>query len=148
MRLDEIATNKIQYQYAGGDFEDDDDFDYVQGNREAYNLADKAGLNILRDKEPFVYTSLRGKVIGCLFVTDSNQKYSFDIVVSPKFRNLGIGSKLVDIAIQEYNERKPAYNEYDYNIDVVSPSMKSILLKKGFSVLQELGSSHWIMGQG
>jgi hypothetical protein len=147
MKINEVIQTNIQYVFAGGEPEDADEFDYVTAGKVAYDLADKAGLNILRDKEPFIYATYNGKTVGCLFVTESNQKYSFDVVINPKFQNKGIGTKLVDFAIQEYNSRVDAFDNYDYNIDVVSPIMKSILLKKGFSVLKELSPTRWLMGK-
>ena len=145
MKITEVTDNKIEYVWSEGDF-DEDEYDRDAFYRESYALANTSGMNILRDKSPSCYAVSKGHAVGCLFVTDSNDKYSFDIVVSPKFQNQGIGAKLADFAVQEYNQRKDAYDDYDYSIDVINPSMKSILLKKGFVVLKDLGASRWLMG--
>jgi ribosomal protein S18 acetylase RimI-like enzyme len=147
MKIIEVTANKIEYIWAEGDFFDEDEHDRDAFYRESYALATASGMNILRDNSPSCYAVSKGHAVGCLFVKDSNDKYSFDIVVSPKFQNQGIGSKLADFAVQEYNQRREGYDNYDYSIDVINPSMKSILLKKGFVVLKDLGPTRWLMGK-
>lgn len=140
------TASAVRYFWPDSEDDEEDTGDTCSFYTQAYTLAKDSGLNILRDKDPACYALDGERVVGCLFVTDSNQKFSFDIAVDPKFRNKGIGTKLIDMGIQEYEQRKEAFDDYSYSLDVINPSMKKILERKGFQVDEDLGN-RWVMSK-
>ena len=141
------ATVKLRYVTPDPEGLDDEEEDQGDLYNQSHALAQSQGLNILRDKDPSCFVLDGKRLVGCLFVTDSSTKFSFDIVVDPRYQGQGVGSRLTDMAIQEYNERAGAYDDYEYEIDVVNPTMKRILECKGFRVLEKVGESRWLMGK-
>ena len=110
----------------------EDDGNYY--SLEAERIAKEVGINAyhLRDNT-LSQVALEGdKVAGALWTNISANLFSFDIVVSKDHQKKGIGAKLVDAAIREFNEMKDAYPDLKYQVQVVNESMTRILRKKGF----------------
>lgn len=103
----------------------------------AYQMAKKHGISVLSDKEIFCIVKDGDEVVGALWTAWNYDEFSFDVVVREDFQGKGVGKKLVDIAISEYNESNEAYDRGEGTIiraDVINPKMEQLLLKKGFEV--------------
>lgn len=74
-------------------------------------------------------------MVGTLFTSLINDKFSFDIVVHPDFRGLGIGSELAKYGLQEFKDLKFDIPEIELQLDVVNPQMRKILEKMGLEVI-------------
>lgn len=116
--------------YIYGDEIDPDDADM------AYKMAKKHGISVLSDKDIFCIVKDGDEVVGGLWNVFMSGEYSFDIVIRDDYQGKGIGSKLVDIAIREYNETKEAFGDDTIiRVDVVNQDvMLPLLLKKGFKI--------------
>lgn len=131
-----------QFEYIYGEDIESEDADA------AYKMAKKHNISVLSDKEIFVIVKDGDEVVGGLWTVFMSGEYSFDVVVREDYQGQGIGKKLVDIAIQEYNESKEAFGDDTImRVDVVNrDKMKPLLLKKGFKVEQE-SHGHTIMSR-
>jgi len=111
--------------------DDDDESNYMDG---AETVAFEVGISpfYLRDNKLTQVALIDGKVAGALWTNISANLFSFDIVVSKDHQKKGIGAKLVDAAVREFNEMKDAYPDLKYQVQVVNESMTRILRKKGF----------------
>jgi ribosomal protein S18 acetylase RimI-like enzyme len=123
---------EVTFQYVGGDNEEDKnpDIDYDKGIN---NVIKNSEINILRGKEPNTVAIADGIVVGVLFTEFDGSEYSFDAAVLPNYRKKGIGSKLVDIGIAEFDQ----YSDIEgtiMRIDAVNPFIEKTLLKKGFKI--------------
>lgn len=99
-----------------------------------WELARSVGVNILRDKDFRAGYHVGGEIVAALFDDSSDSNgYSFDIVVSPTFQKLGLGKKLLELALATYSENQEAYGEdYQMRLDVTSPVMEAMLRSRGF----------------
>ncbi len=98
-----------------------------------WEVADSAGINILRGKDFRVGFQYDGEIVAVLFDESDRDGYSFDIAVSPDHRRKGYAKKLLDLALDTYEENREAYgDDYTLNLDVVSPIMEKLLKSKGF----------------
>ena len=75
--------------------------------------------------------------------------YSFDLVVDPQFRRIGVGKKLIDDAIREYERDKEMYRESEdahtrMRLWVINPALVPYLESIGFEVESQYkdGSAH------
>jgi GNAT superfamily N-acetyltransferase len=131
--------NDIDYIYS-------DDIEYEDVDV-AYKMAKKHDISVLSDKEIFVIAKDGNKVVGALWTVFMSGEYSFDVVVRDDYQGQGIGKKLVDIAIRDYEGSKDAYEDSIIRLDVVNQDkMKPLLLKLGFKVEQE-SNGHTIMSR-
>jgi 2'-5' RNA ligase/ribosomal protein S18 acetylase RimI-like enzyme len=127
-------------QYVGADEEDAGEL-----SDQAYQLARKTVVNILSDKEPSLYALFDGMVVGALFISTGRDHFSFDVVVDPEFQGSGIGSHLVTDAENEFQIRRDAFgDDYQMQIDVINPKMKSLLENRGYQVTKDMGG-RWMM---
>ena len=113
-----------------------------------WEVADSAGINILRGKDFRVGFQYDGEIVAVLFDESDRDGYSFDIAVSPDHRRKGYAKKLLDLALDTYEENREAYgDDYTLNLDVVSPIMEKLLKSKGF---KEVGRDrgHTFMTRG
>jgi GNAT superfamily N-acetyltransferase len=125
--IEKMDSNNLDYIF--GEEIDPDDADA------AYKMAKKHGISVLSDKDIFCIVKDGDDVVGGLWNVFMSGEYSFDIVVRDDYQGKGLGKKLVDIAIQEYNESKQAYgDDAIIRVDVVNKTMEKILLNKGFEV--------------
>jgi len=99
---------------------------------DAYKMAKKYDIGVLSDKEIHTVAILNNEVVGALWTTWLSGEFSFDVVVRDDFQGKGVGKRLVDIAIDTYNQDKEAFDEPIIRAYVVNPTMEKILLAKGF----------------
>ena len=122
-----------------------EDIDFIFGDEiesdhigDAYQMAKKHGISVLSDKDIYVVAISNNEVVGALWTSWQSEEFSFDVVVREDFQGKGIGKRLVDIAIDTYNQDKEAYEEPVMKAYVVNKDkMVPMLLKKGFKVEKE-----------
>ena len=127
------------------------DFENESENIDTYEASDKAeqiakdnGVNILRGKDlRTVAVDKNGETVGGLWTEVNGNDFSFDVAVDKKMQGKGVGEKLVNEAIAEFNNNNIEGN-LKYNIDVTNPSMEKLLLKYGFKVVERI-SGHTLM---
>lgn len=119
--------------------DDSDETDEIEDNPR--ELAKSVGVNILRNKEFRAGYQVKGKVVAALFDDQSDRdEYSFDIVVSPQFQKLGLGGKLLDVALGLYADQKEYRgSDYKMRLDVINPAMERMLERKGFARIDQEG---------
>lgn len=122
------------------DYDGEDIFDQVD------ELEKNSPINILRGKDLMAVYIDTGKVVAGLYIEMLKDEFSFDILVAKDHQGKGIGSKLLDIALEEFELHKDANDEMTIRLDVVNPIMKKALEKRGFDVKEEIGKDRWIMG--
>jgi len=130
------------------DFEgyDDSEIDAYEASEKAEEIANNNGLNILRGKElKMVALDSDGNVIGGVWTEVDDNKFSFDIAVDQIAQGKGVGEKLVNEAINEFNSQSDAEEELEYSIDVTNPIMEKLLTKYGFVVSDTSVPGHTIM---
>jgi len=112
-----------------------------------YALAQSVGINILSDKEFRAGYAVEGILVAALF--DSSQSgdqecYSFDVVVDAEWQGYGLGSKLIDLAIELYDELTDPFPNIQFCVDAVNPAVVRLLKRRGFVVSEERGE-HTLM---
>ena len=114
-----------------------DDIESEDGQK-ADQLAIDNDINILRDKElsTIIKSVDDGEVVWDLWTAwdNADEEFSFDVVTDVKHGGMGIGSKLVDMAISEYNSMSDAFENPIMRIKVISQIMEKILLKRKFEI--------------
>jgi len=109
----------------------EEEYEDLEGD--PWEVAESAGINILRGKEFRAGFQVDGEIVAVLFDESDRDGYSFDIAVSPNHRRQGFAKRLLDIALDLYEDNREAYGEeYTLNLDVVSPIMEKVLKGKGF----------------
>lgn len=109
---------------------DGDDFD-----GDAYKLAQECGIRPSNVHDFLCgHTNSKGKIISALFCGVYGGVMSFDIVVDPGYRRLGLASDLVNVVMDEYKSNQEAVPDLVLQADAVNPSMQKILLDNGFKV--------------
>jgi len=123
----EVVASSVRLE---GYSEDDDNYYSLDAER----IAKEVGINAyyLRDNTLSQVALEKDKVVGALWTNISGDVFSFDIVVSKDQQGKGVGSKLVDAAIREFNEMKDAYPDLKYQVKSVNEAMTRILRRKGF----------------
>lgn len=123
------TTKPLKAALFWADSEDADDLD-----GDPWGLAQSVGVRVLRNKEFRAGYEVKGKVVAALFDDQSDpDEYSFDIAVSPQFQKLGLGGKLLDLALNLYAEQKEYRGpDYKMHLDVINPAMERMLERKGF----------------
>jgi ribosomal protein S18 acetylase RimI-like enzyme len=116
---------QVEYVFIGED-------DYEMSDA-MYSLAKSVGINILRDKDPYLAVLDQGQVIGAAFIS-FNPDFSFDIAVAQPYQGQGIGSKLLDMCL---NEGK-GLEGIDLKLDVVNKNMIEPLLRRGLIIVKEI----------
>ena len=132
----------------GNFFTDNDEYDLYDYSDQINELENKSGIRILRGKDLSVIAFLEeeGKIIGVLYTEFSDGKYSFDVIVDEKFRGKGIGRKLMDIGIREYQNLKNEFDNVELEVDAVNPKVVEYLKTKGLKIKKEI-EGHIIMGE-
>jgi predicted unusual protein kinase regulating ubiquinone biosynthesis (AarF/ABC1/UbiB family) len=104
---------------------------------EANIFAEDNNVLIYDDKKliTIVKESSSNKLIGALWTSwNVNEEFSFETIVDVKYGNMGIGSKLVDEAIEEYNFESKKYKNPKMRMQVISQIMEKMLLKRNFKI--------------
>lgn len=120
----------------GGEWYEEVYGDQYEMASEAYDVAKKAGINILSDKDLETAYVIDGRVVGALFTGFHSDEYSFDVAVDPEFQGKGIGKSLTEMGIEGFDQYDMD-GEASISLDVVSPKMEDILSKRGFEVYYE-----------
>jgi ribosomal protein S18 acetylase RimI-like enzyme len=111
-------------------FWEDDLYDF---EGDPWSIARSSGINILRGKEFKAGFEVDGEIVAVLFDESDSDEYSFDIAVKPEHRRSGLASKLLDLALEAYEENRFHLGDgYKLSLDVVSPDMERLLLRRGF----------------
>lgn len=113
-------------------------------------IARDRNIGLTRDRNlSFIARDEDGEIIGGAYTSLENDEYTFDVIVSREAEGKGIGSRLLDKVINP--ELSMGYDIYDIypdlkvKVDVVNPSMKKMLEKRGFKVDDRIGQDRWIM---
>ena len=127
------------------DFENEsENIDVYEASETAEKIAKDNGVNILRGKDlRGVALNKNGDVIGGLWTEISGNEFSFDIAIDKTAQGKGVGEKLVNEAISEFNAQNYE-DELKYKIDVTNPIMEKLLSKYGFEVVEKI-PGHTIM---
>ncbi|MFA5132649.1 MAG: GNAT family N-acetyltransferase [Candidatus Paceibacterota bacterium] len=122
-------------------------------NNDPWALAQLSDINILSNKEllaSFVDVNFEGEggvVVAAIFDAYDGESYDFDTVVHPKYQGRGLGTQLIEIAMDRFKSEILEMNpDAKLHLDVVNPGMVDFLKTKyGLEVKEEVGS-HIIMG--
>jgi len=138
------SNKKIEVLYFDPDYNDEG---YEENNRiieAAYEVANKAGLYISSDKSLEYIAKSGDKVVGAVFTSfyidnSTNQaEYSFDAAVLPDYQGKGVGSKLVDVGIQEFrNIQDTEFPNTVMIVNVVNPVVIGMLERRGAIIIDE-----------
>jgi GNAT superfamily N-acetyltransferase len=108
-----------------------------------YAFAKEQGVHTSYEVETIVLDD-DGNILGALFVSPSPDKFSFDLAVSPDYRRRGLGTRLVDYALDMGEEYRDTFPDMEFFVQVVSDKMERILLQKGFVVDYKAGDSTYM----
>ena len=141
------AIQKLSQNLVLVDDEELQDMDLT--NADFKELAQRAGVNILSDKEfncGHVDMDLGGgSIVSAMFTSWQNETYSFDTIVDPRYQNQGLGTELIQIGIDEFQEYQYMDPEAKMELDVVNEGMVPFLERKyGLKVIDQQGG-HYIM---
>lgn len=112
-----------------------DEFD-----NDPWELAHSVGVRVLSNKDLRAMYVVGSEIVAALFDASDPDGYEFDVVVSPEWQRKGLGSKLMDIALDQFEENAEAYGEgYALHMDVINPVAARMLKQRG---LVETGREH------
>ena len=141
----------LPYDEYNEDFEEYDIDEYEAADR-ALEIAKNGGVTILSDKRlsGILIDSKLSKVIGAIWVSDGNDKFSFDIAIDSSYQNMGLSHILIKDAINEYQFQKDMYDDmgedFKMEVDVINPKLAQTLKNKyGFYVVGELSQDRVLM---
>jgi 2'-5' RNA ligase/ribosomal protein S18 acetylase RimI-like enzyme len=97
-----------------------------------WKIADQAGINILSGKDFKAGLAVGGELVAVLFDEVSGDCYSFDVAVRPDKQKQGLGAKLMDYAIDEYDSLQEAFDGLKFCLDAVNPHAIRMLKRRGF----------------
>ena len=129
-----------------GYYDDEGELDRHDMGRQADEISRRSTIHILRDKQlAAVSHDAQGKVAGALYTSIQDNYFTFDVVVDQSAQGQGIGTKLVQWAIDDFKSQRAMYDGMlKIKADVVSVTMEHILLKMGWKVRKRIGG-HAIM---
>ena len=121
------------------DFENEsENIDVYEASEQASKIAKDNGVNILRGKDlKSVALDDEGNVVGGLWTEISGDEFSFDVAVDKSMQGKGVGEKLVNEAISEFNAEN-FEDQLKYKVDVTNPVMEKLLSKYGFEVTERI----------
>ena len=116
----------------------DELFDMDIVNNDPWSLANRHEVRISSDKELLAsYVDLEeGIVIAAVFDSFSLRYYSFDVVVDRRYQRIGLGKKLIDIAMQKFYELQDDCDDCDdcrkttLLLHVINPVLVPYLIKE------------------
>ncbi len=153
---DWLIYENVQIVSVGGESFDFDDeiagMDHDEVQRQSWDIAKSSPINILRDKDLQAAAIMDGKVVGVLFDSwekwDDRDAYSFDVIVSPKYQQQGIGKKLIDYAMSTYRWDSEGRDDPLIKAEVVNKNLIPLLARMGFKTWKvEGGITIMIYGQ-
>lgn len=146
LQKEEPTTKKLEkVSIEPIDFENEsENIDVYEASNAAEKIAKDNGVNILRGKDlRSVALDKKGNVIGGLWTEIDGNEFSFDIAIDKIAQGKGVGEKLVNEAISEFNAQDYE-GQLKYKIDVTNPIMEKLLSKYGFEVVDKI-YGHTIM---
>ena len=111
-------------------------------------IAKARGLGITRDRDiNSIVRDADGSVVGGTYTSFDGDNYTFDVVVSESAEGTGVGRALLDDVIQVPSDLFDVNPDFTMRVDVVSASMRAMLERRGFGVIQNLGPANerWLM---
>ncbi len=139
--LDKSNIIDIYHTEEGFDYDTLDDYDIDEDD--VYNgvleLSKSSGINILSDKDikNVLYDVSTQSIVGVLYDSISDNTYSFDIIINPKYQGSGFAKRLVDDAISEYDDASNVIDNLQMVADVVNPNMERLLSTKNFKEIDK-----------
>lgn len=124
-------------------FLDSDDFnnDNSKYMDQGWDMARTSPINILRNKDLKAVAVNNDEVVGALYDSWTNEEYSFDVIVSPKFQQQGIGKKLIDAAMSSFRWDSEGRGENAHiKLEVVNKNLIPILTRIGFKTEKVIGT--------
>jgi ribosomal protein S18 acetylase RimI-like enzyme len=112
---------------------DDIEFDYYT---DLNRIEKESGINILSDKNLSLLAIKDERVVGALYTGLTGDEFSFYIIVDKTQRGQGIGKKLIDYGLSEFQQLP---EDYELKLDVVNPDLVNHLLKRGLKVVGKTG---------
>ena len=127
----------------------DIDIDEYEAADEAEKIAKDGGVRITRHKElnGLLIDTNNNRVIGAIWFSNDNEKFSFDIAIDSGYQNMGLSHKLIQAAIDEFNYRKDdAGDDFKMEVDVINPKLAKILANKyGFYKVADISQDRILM---
>lgn len=111
-------------------------------------LAKRVGIGIDSTKDFKAGFETDGQLVAALFTAADGECYAFDIVVAPEHQGSGLGSKLMDLAIADYEELREPFPDMRFCLDAVNPQAVSMLQARGFEVERTLGDHTYLTRRG
>jgi len=100
-----------------------------------WDLAQRVGIRVLSHQDWVAGYEVDGQLVAALFdSSDSGDRecYEFDIVVDPAWQRKALGSKLMDIAISNYDDLTDPFPDIKFCLDAVNPHAVRMLKQRGF----------------
>jgi len=119
--------------------EEEAGIDHETMYRQAWDLAKTAPINVLSDKELQAAAIQNGQVVGALFDSWHQDQYSFDVIVSPKFYQQGVGKKLIDFAMSVFRMDSDGRENAHVKAEVVNKNLIPLLTRLGFKPAGQWG---------
>ena len=132
---------------------DADDYDRAldvaeKESDEAHKLAKKVDMGITRDRDlDLVAYGPDGKVVGATWKSFDGENYAFDVAVDPAYQRQGLGSTLTDDMIDGFTHYTDMGDDVTMRIHVTSPEMEKMLQRRGFKVIEDVGTGSKIMAK-
>lgn len=111
-------------------------------------LAKRVGIGIDSTKDFKAGFETDDQLVAALFTAADGECYAFDIVVAPEHQGSGLGSKLMDLAIADYEELREPFPDMRFCLDAVNPQAVSMLQARGFEVERTLGDHTYLTRRG
>ena len=117
--------------------------DDLEGDPWAFAAAQ--GVNVLSNFDFYMgYVNHENKIVGALFTAYDSDSYQFDIVVHPDYRGQGLGSEMMDMAIDQFEDLQEPFPDIEFYLDAINPISVAMLKKRGFRVVDQ-GADRVIM---
>lgn len=139
-------NNDIRIDYVDNEGYGDEDggADPHEADSYASNLANRVGLGITRDRDLRGVAMYNNEMVGAIWSAFDGEVHTFDVAVEPKYQTKGIGSKLIDYGINDFDNMDYPENA-SLEFDVTSPISRGALERRGFHVDNVIGKNRWIM---
>ena len=115
----------------------------------ANKIAKDSGINILRDMElSGVARDKNGKVVGGVWTAWNNadETFSIDVAVAKGSRREGVGGKLLDDALYQFEFDSDAFENPRIVLDAVTKEGQALAESRGFTVTKDV-QGHTILEQ-
>lgn len=108
-----------------------------------YDLARDCGIYVSSNKSFYAGIvegePLQETLVGAVFTSNnSNESYSFDVVVHPSHRRKGYGRLLTEMALENYEDLREIFPDMELHVEAINPIMAKILKRQGLTVKRRL----------